>query len=264
MAKRIYLTAVFSLLAAGLFTTQYFFDQNKKRQIPIEPIVLSSEIIKIVDLGLHNAAADFAWLSAIQYFGGPSKSNYEKIDDYLYLASDLDPKFAYPYAFSSIVLPSVNQTDKAIELAKKGIAEATPDWRIPYFLATTYHIDKEDSKNASYYFDLAAHTKGAPEGARKVAATYGSRPDIRDQTKQIWLGIYESSNDEIVKERAKNYIIHFEILSFLEEAARQYKKQFQKFPVTPEEMIPSILKNVPNDPLGLQIKFDENGRAVIK
>lgn len=264
MSKKIYLTTVFLLLVCGLFISQYFFDQNKKKTIPAEPLVLKSEIVKVVNFGLHNAAADFAWLSAIQYFGGGSKSNYAKLDDFLSLSTDLDPKFAYPYAFGSLVLPSINQTDRAIELAKKGIAEATPDWRIPYFLATTYHIDKKDSKNASYYFDVAARTKGVPEGIKRVAATYGSRPDIREQTKQIWLGIYESSSDEIVKERAKNYVIHYEILSFLEEAAKQYQKRYQKIPETPEEMIPSILKNIPEDPFGLQFKFDETGRAVIK
>ncbi len=264
MAKKIYLIIVFICLLTGLFTTQYFFDQNKKKQSPTEPMVLKAEIVKVLDLGLHNAAADFSWLSAIQYFGGPSKSNYKALDSYLYLSADLDSKFSYPYAFSSLVLPSIGKTDEAIDLAQRGIRDANPDWRIPYFLATTYHIEKKDSKNASYYFDIAAHTKDAPAGIKKVAASYGSRPDMREQTKQIWLGIYESSNDEIVKERAKNYIIHYEILSFLEEAAKEYKKQFQKFPETAEMMVPSILKNIPTDPLGLEFKFDETGRAVIK
>lgn len=264
MVKKLYFTIVFILLICGLFVSQYFFDQNKKKQLPPEPMVLDSKIVKAIDFGLHNAVADFAWLSAIQYFGGPSKSNYAKLNDYLLLSTELDPKFSYPYAFGSIVLPSIGQTDQAITLAKIGIDKATPDWRIPYFLATTYHIDKNDSKNALYYFDLAARTPGAPKSAQLVVATYHSSADKRDQTKQIWQGIYDSSNDEIVKERAKNYIIHYELMSFLEEAGKFYQKQFGKFPKTPEEMVPAILKNVPIDPLGLQFIFDETGRAVIK
>jgi hypothetical protein len=261
--KQFFLTLIFLGLFAGIVSSQYFLDQNKKKLPIVEPLVFSSSVVKAADLGLDNAAADIAWLSAIQYFGGRVTKEYPRLDDYLFLSAELDPKFSYPYAFGALILPSVEQSDRGIELAKKGINESSPDWKIPYYLATIYH-SRSDKTNAAYYFDVAAHTKGAPEGVIKVAASYGSRQDLRQQTETIWQGIYESSNDEVVKERAKNYIIHFELLTFLETAAKEYKDKFGKFPETSDDLVPFILKSVPADPFGFEYKFDETGRAVIK
>lgn len=262
--KKLYLTFVFLAVIAGIVVSQYFFDQNKAKIDPIEPLVLRSEVVKAADLGLHNAAADVAWLASIQYFGGRSKTNYVKLPEYLNLSANLDPKFSYPYAFGVLILPSINKTDQGIDLAKKGIKEAEPEWRIPYYLATTYHINKNDTKDAAYYFDLAANTKGAPDNVRKIAAGYGSRSDLRSQTEQIWEGIYESTDDEVIKERAKNYIIHFELLSFLEQAAQKYQTINGRLPAAATDLVPSVLKEIPADPFGFQYKFDETGRAVVQ
>jgi hypothetical protein len=260
--KKAYLTFLFLLLLTGLFVSQYFFDQGKRKTPLSQPLVLKPQIVKAIDLGLHNAASDFAWLSSIQYFGGRSSYNSPKLPDYLFLSAGLDPKFSYPYAFGALILPTIGQVDEGIELAKKGIAEADPDWRIPYYLATTYHINRKDSKNAAYYFDVAGNTKGAPDNIRKVAARYGSRADQREQTKQIWLGIYESSHDEVVKERAKKYVLHFEILTFLEEAVKEYKTRFGKYPEKIDDLVSSnILKKIPEDPFGFQYTVEESGRV---
>lgn len=262
--KKIFLTIIFLLLFGMVFTSQYFFDEIKAKAPITEPIVLNSSVMKVIDLGMNNVASDMAWLSSIQYFGGKHTNIAPKLADYLFLATELDPKFSYPYAFGVLILPSVHETDKGIELAKKGIAEAVPDWRIPYYLATTYHINLKDYKNAAYYFDIAANTAGAPEGIKKIAARYGSTATSRDQTILIWQGIYESSNDEVVKERAKNYILHYQLMTFLESEALQYKAKFGRFPTTPEEMVPNIIKEIPTDPLGFQFEFNDKGNVVLK
>lgn len=263
--KKIFFTIIILILLSAMATSQFLLDEYKKRQIIPEPFLPNSDIIKLSDIGLHNAAADLYWLGAIQYFGGGTSKTYEKLDDYLFIASKLDPKFSYPYAFGVLILPSIGQTDRSIELGLKGIQNSTPDWRIPYYLATTYHIEKNDHSNAAKYFDIAANTSGAPQGIRKVAASYGSSPDSRAQTEAIWEGIYDSTQDEVVRERAKNYIAHYELLTFLEQSAKEYYKINNKYPATLDDLVSSrILRSVPPDPLGLAIAIDETGRAVVK
>jgi hypothetical protein len=251
---------------SGIVLAQSSFDSNKKRIPFVEPLVLKSQVVRAASLGLNNAAADLSWLAAIQYMGGSASKTSEKLTDYLFLSAELDPKFAYPYAFGALIMPAFNQTEAAIKLSEKGIKDALPDWRIPYYLATTYHMNLTDSTNAAKYFDLAARTPGAPPNIKIVAATYGSRPDLRERTKAIWIGILETSNDEMVIEQAKRYITHYEILDLLEKAAAEYKTRNSKFPDTPEDLVKAnILRAVPPDPFGFEYAFDLiNGRANVK
>lgn len=263
--KKIYLLSLFLIFFTGIVISQLFYDQSKAKAKYIEPDLFKPEVIKAIDLGLHNAAGDLFWLASIQYFGGNQSKTYEKLGDYLALTSDLNPKFPYPYAFGTLVLPGIGQTDQAINLAKKGIAESEPDWRIPYYLGTIYYINKEDNENAVKYFDLAARTKGVPDGIKRVAANFGSRGEKRQKTKEIWTGIYETTKDGVVRERAKAYILHYEIIDFLEEAVNQYKKINNAYPKDLNELITGkILKALPEDPFGFEYTIDESGHVSAK
>ncbi|MFA6963314.1 MAG: hypothetical protein WC227_01180 [Patescibacteria group bacterium] len=264
--KKIYLTICFLLVYAGLILVQYQFDQNHKKIALPEPHVLKSDIVMAADMGLHNAAADVAWLSAIQYFGGGSSRTNEKLDDYLVLSIELDQKFAYPYAFGALALPAIGQVDQGIAISKLGVERKIPDYRIPYYLATTYHVNKEDKQNAALYFDIAANTPGSPAGIKKVAANYGSRPDLRSETRAIWQGIYETTKDEVVKEKSKSYLDHFDLLTALENLAKAYKTKNGKYPVDVDQFVAEkILPSVPEDPFGFEYKFNaDTGRAEIK
>ena len=263
--KKIYLVTLFLIFFAGMISSQFFYDQSKAKADYSEPNLFKSDLIKAIDLGLHNAAGDLYWLAGIQYFGGAESQTYEKLFDYLNLSSDLNPQFPYPYAFGTLVLPSIGQTDQAIELAKKGIDKSSPDWRISYYLGAIYHINKDDTANAVKYFDLASRTEGVPDGIKKVSANFGTRGEKRQKTKEIWIGIYETSKDELVKERARDYIAHYEILDFLEEAANQYRNINGSFPKEVSDLVSgNILKAIPPDPFGLEFAIDEKGHINVK
>lgn len=250
---------------AAIVVLQIFYDSEKSKASYSEPIVFKSDIVRVVDVGLHNAASDLMWLASIQYLGGGETPTYEKLDDYLFLASDLDPKFAYPYAFGALLLPSFQQVDKGIEIGLKGIENNVPDYRIPYYTATTYHLNKDDPINAAKYFDIAANTQGAPEGIKRVAANFGSRSDKRSKTMAIWEGIYTTTRDEIVKERAKNYLIHLQIMDLFDEASSQYFKQNNKYPTTPQDLVDAkILRAIPLDPFGFDFTFSTEGKVQVK
>lgn len=262
--KRSFLASVFILIFTCIIVVQIFYDTGKGKQIFIEPLVLKADVVKAANLGLNNATADIEWLAAIQYVGGGESKTYEKLDDYLFLSAELDPKFSYPYAFGVLILPMFGQTDRGLELGQLGVNNKVNDWKIPYYMATTYH-QLDNTEKAAEYFDIAATTPGAPDNIKKIAATYGTRSDLRQKTKQIWIGIYDNSNDEVVRERAKNYILHYEILDLLEQAAKQYYNMNNKYPATPDDLVAAkILRAVPPDPFGFQYTFDETGRAQIK
>src|SRR3989338_3998290 len=122
-------------------------------------------------------------------------------------------------------------------MGERGLEEADSDWRIPYYLATTYHIFKHDRINAVKYFDIAARTTDAPDSVKRIAINYGTAPDVRQQTKEIWLSIFETSGDEVVRERAKLYILHYEYIEILERATGIYKQKFGSYPDNLDKLV---------------------------
>jgi hypothetical protein len=262
--KNIFKYFTFIILFCLIAVLQYLFDSAKEKASLVSPFVPDAGVVKAANLGLDSATSSLYWLLAIQYFGAPQTDGYQKFDDYIDLATDLDPKFSHPYAFATLVMPPQNLTEEAIIIAKKGVEKAETKWEIAYNLGLVYHMHKEDSKNAAKYFDIAGQDPKAPENIKWIAANYGSRPDIREQTKLIWQGIAESTNDPLLKERALAYIYHFELMSFLEAQATEYKTRFGDYPERIEQLVEkNILTKIPEDPFGYSFIIDSDGRARI-
>jgi len=244
-------------LLVVIVTTQYYFDIQKKAR-PIMPLnMILAEIIKMIDIGLHSAASSLMWIYTIQQV-----MDYpEELPKLIQTINKLDPRFSYP----TLILPAFGMNNQAVELAKQGISNADPDWRIPYYLATTYHIFLKDRKNAALYFDLAAKTSGAPENIKVIASRYGTSESAREQTKTIWESIYESSKDELVKESAKAHLIHIETVELLEKAVSIYKQKLGKYPENINDLVSAkILKAIPPSPFGLEFYLGEDGAILLK
>ena len=212
-------------------------------------------------MGLHSVASAFMWLYTIQKVD----SHQQDLPELIKNVNAIDPKFSYPYAFATLILPSLNFTNEAIEIGKEGIKNADPDWRIPFYLATTYHIFLKDRANASLYFDIASNTPGAPEKIHSISARYGTSQTELDQTREIWTSIYETSNDELVTERAKRFIIHLDIVGALKKAILLYKQRYGHYPPTIDDLVTAkILKALPQSPLGVKFGVDKNGKLTIE
>lgn len=246
------------LLLGAIIGFQYSFDIQKNERLKILLNLIPAQAIKLGDLGLHSGASVTMWIYAIQQV----TAYPDKLLDLIAIVNELDPKFSYPYAFSALVIPSLGFPEKGIKIAEQGIERADQDWRIPYYLATAYHIFLKDRKNASLYFDMAARMSDAPETIKSMAVRYGTSALARDQEKEIWTSIYETTTDDFVKERAKNYIIQIEILKILEKAVALYKQKFGYYPKKIENLVqPGILKAVPPSPFGLEYSIDKAGKA---
>lgn len=249
------------LLLAFAAGFQYFFDLRKKER-PLAPLtVIPAQAIKLGSLGLDSAAASFMWIYTIQQF---TDYPYD-LPRLIKTVNALDPKFSYPYAFAAFILPAFKATDQAVEIAKEGIDKADPDWQIPYYLAATYHSHLKDRKNAALYFDLAANTPGAFEGARVVASRYGTRTNVRDQTKEIWESIYETSRDELVKESAKNHLVHIGLVEALEKAVSLYRQKYGTYPKDINNLVAKkIIKQIPASPFEVEFGLGEKGAVLTR
>ncbi len=251
----------------GVVYLQLSYD-TQKIKTPTRSFSIPPLLARSLDLGLHSAFASFLWLDTRTEVP-MIRNGFEKFYQDFNLITSLDAKFSTPYAYSVLVLPSAirfkDRNDAAIAIGERGIRDADPDWRIPFYLAVIYHIEKKDRGNAAKYFDTAGHTPGAPFEIRRFSLNYTLSPNVREQTKQIWIAIYQSTKDEATKERAKNYIIRIEMFDYLEAAAKVYKQKYGFFPETPNDLVAKkIIAEVPPDPFGFQFVFNDRGMVNVK
>ncbi len=257
--------SVGTALCVGIIAAQYSFDTLKSQQ-PKPPLrLIPAPVMRATDIGLHSATAAFFWVGVIQRFVTLAGDRLNGLAAHIRVINDLDPKFSYPYAFAALVLPASDRADEAIPIAKAGLERADPDWQIPYYLAVNYHIYLKDRKNAAIYMNVAAATPGAPANVKYVAATYGNRQDLRQQTRAIWAAIYENSKDEIAQQQAEAHIKHIDTLDFLEKAASVFKQRLGRYPKTLDELVTQkILKAIPPNPLGLPYDTKGDGKVFSK
>ena len=225
--------------------------------------MVSQDVIRSVDLGLHSAAASFLWIKdrgELPFL----RNGYDYFKNTFDIITSLDSKLVTPYAYTVMVLPTTTYSDRFIEtvkIGKEGTQNARPpDWRIPFYTAVTYHVYLKDTKQAVRYFDIAGHTKDVPEPVRRFALNYGIYPTEREKTMAIWKTIYESTDNQDMKNRAEKYIIHFTILDVLQKSVQQYRERFGSYPKRLTDLVTShILFNVPKDPFGFTFKIYEEG-----
>ncbi|MBU6500617.1 MAG: hypothetical protein KGJ89_04140 [Patescibacteria group bacterium] len=262
LAKKILLPILFT----GIILSQYFYDAGRVNT-KTAGLSLPPQFAEHLDLGLHSALASFLWLNTrmeLPYL----PNGYQSFFDGLNLINTLDPRFAEPYVFTEIVLPSTaypQRISAAVAVGEKGVAQADKDWQIPFYLAAIYHLYLRDYTSSAKYFDLAAQMPGIPEVVKRFAINYGIIPDIRERTKNIWLAIYESTTDQGLKARAKAYVGHYNILDELQKAVYDYKELYGKYPTAISDLVDKkILKEIPPDPFGLEFFVYSGGVVGIR
>jgi len=245
-----------------IISFQYYYDKLETRRPIIPPTIIPAQILRLTNLGLDSATGVILWIQAIQKMTDVPIIILPKL---IRNINDIDPKFSYPYAFAALLLPGAGFPDEAVEIARIGIEKNHADWRIPYYLATTYHIFLKDRQSAAFYFDLASITPGAPENIKTIAVRYGARKNPRDQTKEIWTSIYGTTGDDIIKERARDYVIQIEILEFLERAIRIHKEKYGFYPKNTDDLITrKIIKEIPPSPFEVEYHIQTDGQINIQ
>ncbi len=137
----------------------------------------SGEFVKESALGFRQAAASFAWLRTVQYYGEHKRG--DRIFDMMYhmcdIVTDLDPKFEEPYAFGSWVLfTDARNPREGFRLLQKARENNPDSWRVFFESGFAYHVFERDYATANRYFRKAAEMPGAPDYAKRFAA-YASR-----------------------------------------------------------------------------------------
>ncbi len=261
--------AVLGLLLALVVLLQYEYDATKITLPASSARTVSPFMVRIMDMGFHPAVASFLWATTMPEI----LDLWNKKTEYFYdlaFVNAVDPKLSYPYAFSVLTLPAVpaSADPQAVEQADaigiQGLANADPDWRIPYYMATNEFLYAKNEQEALWYYNLAAETPGIPQYAARFALNFGIETNQRQKTEELWRTIRDSTNDPSMQARAQAYIDHLKDFDYLDAASAQYKKEFGVFPTSTAELVQKgIIPAVPVDPFGFTFIIKPNGTSAI-
>ena len=192
-----------------------------------ERLYLDSATAKRLTFAFNGLAADWYWMSSLQYVGRKIV-NYEDAHDgrfnlndlssldlhllpsLLRVTTTLDPQFMAPYEYGAVILPELNRDD-AIALLNYGIAANPSSWRLYQHLGYIYWQSKDYSR-ASDVYAAGAKLPGAPAWMAALSARMKAEGGSRYAAGQMYHRLYESSSDESVKQMVDKQLSRLDYL----------------------------------------------------
>jgi hypothetical protein len=228
-----------------------------------------------LSLGYDSLVADIYWTRAVQYYGtraGVSDAHFGSLWPLLDIATTLDPKLIVAYRFGAIFLSEpppggADRTDLAIQLVKKGIAANPDNWYLAGDLAFLYYWRMHDYAAAAQAYLDGSKIPGAPSWMKIMAALVAQRGGSIDTSRMIWTEIYNSTQDNTVRERASKTLSGLRALEDeqqLDQLAQQYKDRLGHYPLTTDDLRNAgLIRGNPSDPDGFPYRYGPDGRAAL-
>jgi tetratricopeptide (TPR) repeat protein len=221
-------------------------------------------------LGFDAILADLYWIRSIQHFGGTKRAaggdkSYRLLYPLLDLTTTLDPHFTVAYRFGAIFLSESypagpGRTDQAIALLERGLAADPKRWQYAQDAGFVHYWWLHDYKTAAAWFDRASRIEGAPWWLRSMAATTLAEGGDRRSSRHLWQQLYETSDDEWVRNNAQLKLSQLQALDQIDALAalvRRYAGLHGRPPGSWGALVAmGWLAGVPLDPSGTPFELD--------
>ncbi|MGA2192329.1 MAG: hypothetical protein ABSG42_03015 [Nitrospirota bacterium] len=257
--KKFALAAVVFLLvdAALVYAVQVRIDHNRSASLHVLELgaLPRGDYLKKISMGYDGLIADLLWLKTVQVMAikkpppGYSRWIFHAID----VATDLDPKFDYIYEAGGIFLSAVTK-DYVLsnEILKKGFYNNPREWQLPFYIGFNYFFHLNDFKQAAYYMARAAELPGRPQFVPLLATRLYAESGNPRFALELLQKIYESTDDDRVKEvleqRMKELVVEIN-LDELDRLVSEYHKEYGKYPTLEDLLAKGFIRSMPRDPM---------------
>lgn len=222
---------VFALFIAagftGVFGLSNYLERNRvslPETYEDEDLSLQGKRLKGFALGAEGLMADWYWMQSLQYLGGKlvrRQTEFVDLSDlrplnprllypYLDNATDLDPKLMAAYTFGATMLPAID-TDQAIALTEKGIANNPDAWNLHHLLGYIYWTQKDYEKAAKAY-DEGIKIPGSPPFMKIMAASLRTQGGSRETARAMFNQMLASDPDQQTKSNAEFRLMELDSL----------------------------------------------------
>jgi tetratricopeptide (TPR) repeat protein len=238
-----------------------------------EDLSLQGSRIKGFAFGAEGLLADWYWMNSLQYMGkkistvGLSNLNLDDLTPlnprllypYLNNAADLDPKFLAPYSYGATILPAID-TDQAIALTEKGIANNPNTWRLHQYLGYIYWRRGEYEKASEVYAE-GARIPGSPIFLRMMAARMKTEGGSRELARDMYKQIAAESEDDVSRQSAELRLLQIDSLDerdVINPAMKAFRDQHGRCISSWRELLPLLVGKKVADGRDLRIDADDN------
>jgi hypothetical protein len=236
----------------------------------------SPSALKRMSLGYTGLLADIYWTRAVQYFGSHharSAEEYNLLYPLLDITTTLDPNLIIAYRFGAIFLEEpppqgAGQTDKAVELVKRGIQKNPNDWHLYYDLGFLQAWELHDYLAASKTFEEGSRLPISNPALKALAAAYASRGGDLETSRMLWRSLYETAGNDQIRRNAYQHLQSMQAdddITLLEQRTEQYRLKTGNFPSSFSDLISAgLLRGVPVDPIGQPYKLVADGKVQVQ
>jgi hypothetical protein len=154
--------------------------------------------LEVAAIGYRAAAADAAWLQAVQYYGEHRQGGNDlaEFEHYVNAVATLDPRFEHASVFGAFVVATEKQDlPGALEILRRD-ARANPDSpEAPFEMGFLTYVEGGDLEAALHYLRLSAQRPGGRERAERFMAFLNRRLGRLETSWLLWNDIYRTTRD---------------------------------------------------------------------
>ncbi len=266
------------LLLAGVWAAsarvQMEIDRHRSQyqETPEMLWVSSGEVLEKLSLGYDGLMADIYWTRVVQYYGGrirDRKTDFSLLGPLLNITVTLDPYLLIAYKFGAIFLTEppprgAGQPQQAVALIQRGIAANPEEWRLWHDLGFIYYWHLRDYQQAAdAYREGGMHPHAAP-WMKVMEAVIREKQGNRETSRFLWTEIYQSTEDESIRQNALGHLQSLKALDDIEELERRtntFREQTGRWPQSFSEMgSRGLVEAIPADPLGFPYQLLPEGK----
>ncbi len=222
--------------------------------------------------GLSSVVADLLWLKTIEYTVGEFHNddrNFAWLESMCRTVTRLDPRFEGAYRYGGMLMAAIGADDKALDFLNEGCINNPFSEQIPFEIVQVYLLnrwkDPDTSMMATKYLRIVAERSDHPEFYFNWIQRIQQHEDFGTMAIDLWQEVLETSDDEFIREVAKDKLEQQKILQnvrTLDQAIKQYEKDFGKNPASFDEMTAAgFLADLPQEAGNGTYFIDANGAA---
>jgi len=177
---------------------------------PLEELAYypSGQHLRAAVFGHDEAAADLAWLRAVQYYGEhrTTDNRFDRMPHVFDILTTLSPRFLSPHVFGAFAMAQEGGDFEGAErLMQKGIDANPRSGRLAFEMGFLYYVRPggRDLLHAAEYFEQAAHQADAPPASARFAAFARQHAGNLRVAYELWSEVERTSPNRYMREIAQ-------------------------------------------------------------
>jgi hypothetical protein len=178
--------------------------QSVLRQRPRPSVAALPAIpfLKVASLGYREAAADLAWMQAVQYYGEYRQrgNDLSEFDHYLDVVNTLDPRYEHAYVLGAVVMATDGgDLPAALDILRRGWRANPHSGTCAFEMGFLCYIVGNDVDAALRYFRLAGEDPAWRERSQRFQAFLSRRLGRLETSWLLWKDLYDHTENSSLK-----------------------------------------------------------------